>query len=80
MDPAVIIQLITALSKTSQPAPKSKGIGDLLPIILPLILKSAGPAQPAGKGLVDILPVILPLILQSGQPTQEKLFGIDDAF
>ena len=79
MDPAVIIQLITALSKSSQPAPKSKGIGDLLPIILPLILKSAAPAQPAGKGLVDILPVILPLILKSGQATQDKLFGIDDA-
>ena len=43
MDPAVIIQLINALSKSSQPAPRSKGFGDLLPIILPLILKSAAP-------------------------------------
>jgi hypothetical protein len=79
MDAEIIIRVIEALTKSSQPAPKSKGLGDLLPVILPLILK-AGPApQPANKGIVDILPIVLPLLTKSSAPAQEKLFGIDDA-
>lgn len=78
MDAGTIIQIINALSKSSQPAPSSKGLVDLLPVILPLIVKSAAP-QPAGKGLIDILPTILPLILKQNDGPQQKLFGIDDA-